>query len=550
MEKIWNIINKRKNGVSVIESILETRGVKDPQEIKEFLSARPKKTYDPFIIKNMNEAVERIINHLERASKIIIYGDYDVDGITATSLLVDFFKELTDHIDYYIPNRFSEGYGLNKDALRYIKEEMSADLVITVDTGVSSFYEVEYAKEVGLDIIITDHHHPSERLPQCCLINVKQKGDEYPFKELCGCGVAFKLAQALQRRLNLPKSILNRSLDLVALATISDLVPLLDENRTLVKYGLDSINRNKRIGISALREKAGLKEQRITAGNIGFTLGPCFNAAGRIEDARLGVDLLLEKNMDKAKKIAEILFDLNIQRQNIQTKGEKFCIQKVHEEYMDNDFLVLKVDNISEGVIGIIASKVKDYFYKPTLILTKGEKGILKGSGRSIKGINIFNEMSKVSDLFIGFGGHEMACGFSMEEGHLWELRERLDHRAKEIKNKDPNIFIPKVDIVTEIEAHELSIGLVNELSKLEPYGVGNPKPVFLIKNIQVNNHWTKVCGRDKTHLKFSGRKGNLFLNGIGFDLANKYRALGVPTNVDIAFLQKLMNTGVNSVLR
>lgn len=536
MEKIWNIKNKRTDGISIIESILETRGVNDPQEIHEFLSEKPKKTYDPFLLKNMSEVVERITEYLEHGSKIIIYGDYDVDGITATSLLFEFFREITQQIDYYIPNRFSEGYGLNKDALRYIKEEMSGELVITVDNGISSFQEVEYAKEIGLDIIITDHHCPPENLPQCLIINAKQKGDNYPFKELCGCGVAFKLAQALQRELNLPKTIINKKIDLTALATISDLVPLIDENRTLVKYGLNSINGNKRIGIAALREKAGLQEQKISAGNVGFTLGPCFNASGRVEDARLGVQLLLEKNIDKAIILADKLYQLNILRQNMQSQGEEICIQMVQKEYMDHDFLVLKVKDISEGVIGIIASKVKDYFYKPTLILTEGEEGMLKGSGRSIKGIDIFHEMNQVSDLFMGFGGHEMACGFSMEEINLPELRERLNERAKAIKKKNPEIFIPKVDIVTEIQAHELNIGLINEITKLEPYGVGNPKPLFIIKNIQVNNNWTKPCGKDNTHLKFSGKKGNYFLNGIGFDLAHKYRGQKLSSNVDVAF--------------
>ncbi|MCR1897745.1 single-stranded-DNA-specific exonuclease RecJ [Irregularibacter muris] len=536
MDKIWNIIGSREKGQSLVENILVAKGISDPEERKEFLSDKPQKTYNPLSIKNMDKAVEKIIEHLDKKSKVIIFGDYDVDGVTSTALLVEFFNTFTDKIDYYIPNRFSEGYGLNKEALLYIKEEMQGELVITVDNGVSCYEEIKYAQEIGLDIIVTDHHNPPEKLPSCILVNVKQEGDSYPFKELCGCGVAFKLAQALQRALSLPKNVLSHALDLVTLATISDLVPLIDENRTMVKYGLKIINSNKRLGLSVLREIAGLKNKEINAGRIGFTIGPCFNAAGRLEDAKLGVQLLLEKNKVKAQEIAIKLHGLNSERQRIQNEGEKICKEMVEQKYLDSDFLVLRVDKVSEGVIGIIAGKIKELFYKPTLVVTKGEEGYLKGSGRSIRGINIYEEMKKVSDLFIGFGGHEMACGFSIEEDKLEELRKRLNDRARAIKEKAPDVFVPKVDIITEMQAQELNVELVKEISKLEPYGMGNPKPLFILRDIQVNSSWTKACGSDKTHLKFSGKKDEIFLSGIGFSLASRYQHLGMPNILDAAF--------------
>ncbi|RKD21542.1 single-stranded-DNA-specific exonuclease [Caminicella sporogenes DSM 14501] len=536
MEKIWNFVGEKIEGLSIVESILYAKGITAKEEIEEFLSDRPKKTYNPFLIKNMKEAVEKILNHLKNNSKIVIFGDYDVDGVTSTALLVEFFSNITNNIDYYIPNRFSEGYGLNKEAIKYIKEEMKGDLIITVDNGVSSFDEVEYAKEIGLDIIVTDHHNPPEKLPECILVDVKQKGDIYPFKELCGCGIAFKLAQALQRSLKLPKNTLSKLLDLVTLATIADIVPLIDENRTLIKYGLRIINSNKRLGLSVLREVVGLKDKEINAGRIGFILAPCFNAAGRLEDAKLGVELLLEKNEERALKLANILYRLNRERQKVQERGEEYCRQLVEKNYMNYDFLVLRADNISEGVIGIVAGKIKDIFYKPTLVVTKTEEGYLKGSGRSIKGINIYEELKKVSDLFIGFGGHEMACGFSLEEDKLDELREKLNFRAKEIKNESPDIFIPKIDIIAEIKPSDLTIDLIEEVSKLEPYGMGNSKPLFAIKNIKVNTKWTRACGNNNIHLKFSGKKDNIFLNGVGFSLAEKYNNLGEVLYVDIAF--------------
>lgn len=536
MEKIWNFIGEKVQGASIVESILNAKGIQDEKEINEFLSDKPKKTYDPFIIKNMKEAVERIKYHIKKQNKIVIFGDYDVDGVTSTALLTEFFSHITDQIDYYIPNRFSEGYGLNKDAIKYVKEEMDGKLIITVDNGVSSYEEVEYAKEIGLDIIVTDHHNPPEKLPQCLLVNVKQDGDEYPFKELCGCGVAFKLAQALQRTLGLPKGVLTNLLDLVTLATIADIVSLTDENRTLVKYGLKIINSNRRLGLATLREVVGLKDKEISTGRIGFTLGPCFNAAGRLEDAKLGVKLLLENNRNRAIELSQTLYHLNKERQQVQEKGEEYCKALVETNYMDYDFLVVRADHVSEGVIGIVAGKIKDTYYKPTLVVTNTEEGYLKGSGRSISGIDIYEEMKKVSDLFLGFGGHEMACGFSIEEDKLDELRNRLDKRAKEIKIKDPEIFVPKIDIMIELDAGELTIDLIEEISKLEPYGMGNPRPLFAIKDIEVNGDWTKGCGENKVHLKFSGKKDGKFLNGIGFSLADKYNGLGNPSLVDLVF--------------
>jgi single-stranded-DNA-specific exonuclease len=536
MDKIWEIKGKREKGKTIVESILNAKGIYEPEEITEFLSDKPQRTYDPYRIKNIHEAVNKIKEHIDQASKIIIFGDYDVDGISSTALLVEFMGNVTNNIDYYIPNRFSEGYGLNEDAILYIKEEMQGDLIITVDNGINSYKEVEYAKKLGLDIIVTDHHNIPEKLPQCIVINVKQQDDKYPFKELCGCGVAFKLVQALQRNLNLSRKYLDNILDLVTLATIADLVPLIDENRTIVKYGLKNINANKRLGLIKLREVLGLKDREINAGRIGYNIAPCFNAAGRIENAKLGVELLLEKDNGKAKKIAETLAHLNNERKRIQIIGENYCKKLVKDKYKDNDFLVLKVDDISEGVIGIIAGKMKDVFYKPTLVITRSEEGYLKGSGRSIRGINIYNEMKKVSDLFIGFGGHEMACGFSIQEDKLEELRKRLNNQIKSIKEEKPDIFVPKVDIVTEIKAQELSVDLIKDISKLEPYGMGNSKPLFIIKDIEVNNNWTRSCGSDNTHLKFSGKKGNTYLNGIGFSLAEKYKLLNTPLAVDVAF--------------
>jgi len=536
MEKVWNIICEKVEGLSIVENILYSKGIIEKDDIEEFLSDKPQKTYDPFIIKNMTEAVGKIIYHIKKGNKIVIAGDYDVDGVTATSLLLEFLGGITKNVDYYIPNRFTEGYGLNMDSIKHMKEEMKADLVITVDNGISAVKEIDYANELGLEVIVTDHHNPPETLPKCIIIDVKQDGDNYPFKELCGCGVAFKLAQAVQKTLGLPKSTLSRLLDLVTLGTICDIVPLVDENRTLVKYGLRSINARKRLGIASLSEIVGFKDKEITSGRIGFVIGPCFNAAGRLEEARHGVELLLSKDRRRANELAKYLYELNKERQLVQEAGEKYCKNLVEKKYREDDFLVLPANNISEGVIGIVAGKIKDMFYKPTLVVTKSEEGYLKGSGRSISGINIYEEMKTCSDLFIGFGGHEMACGFSIEEDKLDELRSRLDFRAKRIKKEKPDIFIPKLNIMTELSPNEFSTQLVEAISKLEPYGMGNPKPLFVMKNINVDSTKTKSCGTNGKHLKFVGKSNNISVDGIGFSLTERYRKIGEPKTLNVAF--------------
>ena len=536
MEKLWNTICKKTEDMSIVETILHSKGITEKEDIEEFLSDKPQRTYDPFMIKNMTEAVARIIYHIKKDNRIIIVGDYDVDGVTATSLLLEFLGSITKNIDYYIPNRFTEGYGLNLDAVKHIKEEMKAQLIITVDNGISAVKEIDYANEIGLEVIVTDHHTPPEILPNCIVIDVKQEGDNYPFKELCGCGIAFKLAQALQKTLGLPKSTLSRLLDLVTLGTICDIVPLIDENRTLIKYGLKNINANRRLGIWSLREIVGFKDKEITAGRIGFVLGPCFNAAGRLEDAKYGVELLLSKDKNEAMKLAQYLYTLNKERQLVQENGEKYCKNLVETSYGDKDFLVLRADNLSEGVIGIVAGKMKDMFYKPTLVVTKGEEGHLKGSGRSIAGINIYEEMKTCSDLFIGFGGHEMACGFSIEEDKLDELKDRLDFRAKRIKKQNPDVFVPKLNIMTELSPKQFTIELIEDIYKLEPYGMGNPRPLFVIHNVWVDNSKTKGCGSDGKHLKFVGKSNSITLDGIGFSLAERYRKIGEPESVSVAF--------------
>lgn len=544
----WEIINKGNHYVPrlhekihpIIQKILINRGITNDKEIKEFLSSKPKKTYDPFLMKNMNEIVQIIMRYIKEKKNIWIYGDYDSDGISSIALLLNFLGHFTQNLNYYIPIREEEGYGLNCNAIHSINNR-GGDLIITVDCGSTSMKEVELAKQLGMDIIITDHHNLSDEIPDCFILNPKQKDCPYPFKSLCGCGVAFKLVQGLQRKLGAPKAYLKEVLDLVALATVSDVVPLVDENRTMLKYGLKALNHPRRPGLRALIEEIGLKDKEITAGHIGFLLGPHFNASGRIHDASVGVELLLTKKKAEIHQLVKYLIRCNQERKILQEKGLEICKDKVEQLYLNDLFLVIDSGSIHEGVIGIIAGKIRDLYYRPTLIVTQSsEEGILKGSGRSIDDIDIYEEMKKCADLFIKFGGHKNACGFSIHRDNLQALRKRLNEQMQEIKHQLPSTFIKTIKIDTQLTPSEITEELIEELRKVEPYGIGNEKPKFLIQQVQVDNERNVVAmGKSGEHVKFkdiSNRdKESKAIDAIGFDMAEFYiKHLGCPETIDI----------------
>lgn len=541
-----NHANSFDGSDQIIEAILMNKGIIRKEDMEEFLSSKPQKTYDPFLMKNMDKIVELIVRYIKEEKNIWIYGDYDVDGIASIALLADFLGRFTKKLNYYIPLREEEGYGLNCDAIRDIKEK-GADLVITVDCGSTSTEEVRLGKELGMEMIITDHHNLSDEVPECLILNPKQKECTYPFKQLCGCGVAFKLAQALQKTMGAPKSYLSDILDLVGLATVADVVPLIDENRTILKYGLKKINQATRPGLKALIQTVGLEEKEITAGHIGFVLGPHFNASGRIDDARAGVELLLTQDKQRIATLVRHLVSCNKERKLIQEKGLEICKNKVEQFYADDLFLVVDSEGIHEGVIGIVAGRIRDLYYKPTLIVTQSaDEEILKGSGRSIDDIDIYEEMKKCADLFLKFGGHKNACGFSIEKSKLGLLRKRLNEQAKEMKHNFPEAFVKTIKIDCELKPSQLTEELVAYLQKIEPYGMGNERPQFLIRQLQVNNSPEAVMmGQSKEHLKLQGKStiydDALPVHAVGFGMASFYiEVLGCPETVDIVGFPKI----------
>lgn len=534
MENKWTIspyfdteIEQFEDIHPLIQRILRIRGISNKEDMLDFLSEKPQKTYDPFLMRNMEEATEAILRAIAQKKNIWIYGDYDVDGLTSVCVMMEFINNLTEKCFYYIPSRFEEGYGLNKDALKHIKDS-GADLVITVDCGTTSVEEVKYAKEIGLEVIVTDHHNLGEEIPDCLLINPKQKDCQYPYKDICGCGVAFKLVQALQKKTELPKNILLKLLDLVAIATVADIVPLVDENRIFVKYGLYAINDRRRKGLAGLLEGIGLKDKIVNSYHIAFVIAPHLNAGGRIHSAEAGVNLFLSNNDTEINRLTRMLIEFNRERKNLQDEGVKKCSQIVDENHPEDLFLVIDSNDIHEGVTGIIAGKIKDKYYRPTIIVTKSkEEGILKGTGRSIVNIDLYHALKRYENYFIKFGGHAGACGFSMEASKLDELRSLLNEEAKTIKDQNPDYFIKEIYIASELDTTFLTHDFIETLNKLEPFGHKNEKPLFLLKNLTILNEF--YMGAQKEHLKLrcSDESGQYF-DAIAFNMKAYYKNISI----------------------
>lgn len=461
--------------------LLHKRGIETEEDIQEFLSDSPQKSYDPFLLLNMREGVDLILSAVNENKKICIYGDYDADGVTSTVILTEVLSHLTDNLMHYIPSRFGEGYGLNKPALKKIREE-GAELLITVDTGTAAPEEVLYARELGMDVVITDHHTVPENPAPGILINPHQNSCPYPFSDLAGCGVAFKLAQALVSAAGLPKRILTRTLDLVAIGTVADIVPLKDENRTLVKYGLRVINTGSRRSLQALMDAAHLHGRTVTAEQIAYIIGPHINAAGRVKHAEIAASLFLTEDEDLMRQRASELAECNALRKEQQQEVFEQAMQIVSERLSGDDFLVIDVQGNWEGVAGIAAGKIKELLYKPTVIVTKEANGMLKGTGRCIDGLNLFDLLNEQKEMFTTFGGHAAACGFTLKSEYLDEFRRNLNQRTRAIRAEHPEIFVKRIMPDLRLSAQDASLDLVHQMELLEPCGCENEQPMTAVE--------------------------------------------------------------------
>lgn len=527
--KKW-ILKKSQNTDSkktLIERLLIKRGI-ETGDVEEYLNPKLK-LRDPFLMKGMDKAVEIIEEAIESNKKICIYGDYDVDGVSSTSMLVRYFRKLTSNLDFYIPNRLEEGYGLNEEAITNIKN-LGTDLIISVDCGITATKEVELAKELGMQIIITDHHQCKDEIPMAdSIINPHQLGCNYPFKNLCGAGVALKLIQALS---NSEVEDLREYIEIAALATVADVVELQDENRIIVKYGLSYMADSEIEGLRELIKVCGLEGKDINSMHVGFMLAPRLNAAGRLGNANFGVDLLTTKDRQEAKKIAIDLDDNNRKRQLIEAKIMKEAeeILENDETYKDDEVLVIASDKWHHGVIGIVCSKLTEKYYKPSILLAI-EDGKAKGSARSVEGFNIFESLIKTEQLLEKFGGHEQAAGLTLNEENLNEFRIRINQEAKPAMKDISKVKTFHIDL--EVEEEDISLDTMADLRRIEPYGEGNPSPLFVFRGANIFS--ISKIGKNKEHLKMLIGKDKP-KEAIGFNMGHLYEQASTWENIDVLF--------------
>lgn len=528
-EKIQKL-SKQVGISSLMAKVFLNRRIDDVNYISRFLNPSMKDMHDPYLLKDMSNAVERIIKAIENREKIIVYGDYDVDGTTSTSILTDFLKTQNAAVDFYIPDRVDEGYGLSIAAIDKIKQTDVA-LIITVDCGITAIDEVKYIRDNNIDVVITDHHQCKEVLPEGqAVVNPCRPDCTYPFKHLAGVGVAYKLVQALCIKLGLG-DYHKKYLDLVALGTVADVVPLVDENRVIVKYGLEKIENTENIGLRALVENSGLKDKAISSFGISFVLAPRINAAGRIGDAGRAVKLLTTDNEEDALSIALQLNEENKYRQDTELGILQQVIYTIQTEIDLNKDKVIVVDGDGwhHGIIGIVASKITERYYRPC-ILINNEEGVGKGSGRSIEGFNIFNALNYCKDLLEKFGGHELAAGLTLKTENIPEFRRMINQYADEFL--DPYYLIPKLNIDVCINKDDISLENIKELDLLAPFGSGNPGPVFAYNGLKVSD--IRTVGENK-HLKLKLEDEGVYLDAIGFNMGSYAAELNSNKFVEVA---------------
>lgn len=502
-------------GVSVLTAqILYQRGYQSPGAIQAFLAKDASQLHDPFLLPQVQAAVERILQARETGEKVVIYGDYDCDGVTSTFTLLTTLRSLGIATDYYIPNRLDEGYGLNAEAIVELAKKYS--LLVTVDCGITACTEVELANQLGLDVIVTDHHTPKPELPAAhAVLNPKIPGGTYPFSELAGVGVAYKLAQALWKVGGIPGSSFPVPLSIVMLGTVADLVPLVDENRTLVALGLADLPRSANLGLQALIEQTRYNPAEITAGQVGFNLAPRINAAGRLGQADLALELLLTTDPGKAQSLAQQLTELNNHRQNIEAEILQQALEAVELTWHPEDkAIVVAGVGWHSGVVGIVASRLVEIYYRPVVVISlDGTEG--HGSARSIPGLNIYTALTQCADCLQGFGGHSGAAGLTIVADKVDEFRERLCQVVDSMLT--PEDLVPQVQIAATAEVSDLTEDFITELHNLEPFGIGNSKPVVAILGAEVEA--TRKVGREQEHLKLVVAQGPHTLDTIGFGL-------------------------------
>ena len=528
-------LKKEFNTSEIIAKVLANRGIESLKSSHDFFNPSNDQLHDPFMMKNMDIAVDRISKNIQNQKPILIFGDYDVDGTTGASLLYLGLKDLNAIVEYYIPHREKEGYGLSSGGIDYA-HSIGADLLITCDCGINAFQPVDYANEHGVDIIITDHHIPDKKLPNAyAVLNPKQKGCEYPFKGLCGCGVAFKLISALSEKSGIGQNVGLNYLDLVALATSADMVPILDENRVLVHGGLDQLEESKSPGIHQLLVQTGLVGESLNVGKLVFGLAPKINAAGRMGDANRTVELLTTSDKTRAEELASILVRENKRRQLIQEDIVNDAIRLVHSQVdlENNKVVIIGSKGWHPGVVGIVASRIKDEFSRPAIVIAFDKKGIGKGSARSIPNLDLYEALSYAAKFLEGYGGHPMAAGLTVREDKFENFKSLFLRNVNKILTNDD--LIPAISIDGEMALTDINSRFMRFLEKLGPFGPGNMRPKFVSRNLSISGQ-PRLMGNGE-HIRFIVSQNGRNYPAVGFKLSSHYEDLirGVP--VDIAYV-------------
>ena len=542
-EKVEEISKKYKIN-KLLATILSNREITEKEQIEKFLNPKRNDFYNPYKMLDMEIAVKRIIKAIENKEKVIIYGDYDVDGITSVTVLKSFLEERGITIAEYIPNRLEEGYGLNKKAVKEIAEQ-KYNLMITVDCGISAIEEIEYANSLGIETIITDHHEPGNELPKAlAVIDAKRKDNTYPFRNLAGVGVVFKLIQAISMELGLEEKEYLKYLDIVCIGTISDIVPLVDENRVIVKLGLKLVEQTKNLGLKEILESTGYS--KIDSTTISFGVAPRINACGRMGHQEEALKLFLSKDKNEVIELTQKLNEYNRIRQETEKNIYNEAIEQIEQIDLDKQHtIILMGKNWHHGVIGIVSSKITELYFKPSILLCEeGEEG--KGSGRSIPGFDLYEALTECNELIEKFGGHSMAVGINVKKDNFEKFKEKFEEIAKQ-KHIEEIVPILKIDALINLD--EIDKNIVESLKELEPFGEENKMPLFAIKNLKIDSIRALSEGK---HLKLTLKDNKNIINAIGFNLgymSNEYKIgdkIDVVGNLEINTFNGVDNIQIN----
>ena len=543
LEKRWNILQADESKAETLHqalkinkpicNVLAERGFDTFEKAKQYFRPQLTDLHDPWLMKDMQKAVDRIITAFEKKEKVLVFGDYDVDGTTSVACMYQFLCKIYDVslLDFYIPHRYREGYGVSKLGIEFAKEN-DFTLIISLDCGIKSVDLIAYAKTLSIDFIICDHHLPDEQIPNAiAILNPKQKDCNYPYKELCGCGVGFKLITALAQHFNIEEEHYHCYLDLVATAIAADIVPMTDENRVMAFYGLQKINSNPNPGIKALIHLGGI-QKKLSINNVVFVIAPRVNAAGRMDDARKAVQLFIEPEYDKALAFAEMLHNDNSDRKEADSSitEEALAIINNNDALKNKKTTVVFKDHWHKGVVGIVASRLIETYYRPTIVLTQSGD-VVAGSARSVPGFNLYEAIHACREHLLGYGGHFAAAGLSLLPENVTALSNKFEEVVA--ATIAPHLLVPEIIIDTPIEFAAINNSLYSIISQMEPFGPENMRPVFIAKNIE-DTGYSKIV--KDLHVRFVVKQNNTTFTGIGFNMAEKFYLLQMKKPLDIVF--------------